>query len=244
MLFLALYLTETQGRVVRLTCFFITSVALFVSLSRGGLLAYIAAVSWLLFRHYRSGSGPRLRWSHLGTVLGAIIAIVLVISFTPVGSLIQERFQNLINEGITEESAMVRLVIYSEAALDVLKHPILGTGTGSFRLTSDLPWPDEVVWIGSAPLRILHDTGILGLTAIAGFFVSLWIRVRRGLRSKNAEVGLVVGCFAGALLYSISFELTEGTHLAFFWVFVGLLTSSALFAVRTDATKPLLQSQI
>jgi O-antigen ligase len=243
-LFLALYLTEKHSRAIRLTGFFITSIALFVSLSRGALLAYIIAVLWLLARNHWSGAGPRLPL----IPIASIIVIVWALSFTPVGEIVKERFTNLINEGLTEETAMVRFVVFSEAALDILKHPILGTGTASFNLTFQFAEQiagnaGDKVWIGNAPLRIFHDTGILGFTAIVGFFVSLWIRLRRGLRSKNADTALLMGSFAGALLYGISFQLTEGTHLAFFWVFVGLVASSTIFAFRTDATKSLLQSQ-
>lgn len=244
-LFLALYLTEKQNRVIRLTGFFITSIALFVSLSRGALLAYIIAVLWLLARNHWSGSGLRLPI----TPIASVIVIILALSFTPVGDIVLERFRSLITDGLTEQSTMVRLVIYSEAALQVLQHPILGTGTASFNLTFQFAeqiagGATENIWVGNAPLRILHDTGLLGFTAILGFCISVWIRIRRGLQSKNADVGILMGSFAGALLYGVSFQLTEGTHLAFFWVFVGLLVSSAFFAFRPDAEKPLMRSQI
>jgi O-antigen ligase len=235
--FLALYLSEEQHRLVRLVCFFVASLAMLVSLSRGALLAFVIALWWLIRKARLFRNAPRNKVAPFVVVF----VVILVITFTAVGGVLQNRFGALLQEGITEQTTITRVIVYWEALLDVLKHPILGTGTASFNLTFDwagyVPdWSGDKTWIGNAPLRVLHDTGVLGLTAFLGFFLSVWLKIRRGLHSKNDKSALLLGLSAGAVLYSVSFQSTEGTNLAFCWVYVGLLVSAAIFCER--ATEP------
>jgi O-antigen ligase len=107
----------------------------------------------------------------------------------------------------------------------VLKHPFLGGGTSSFQLAFDWQalgeeW-EEQGWIGNTEMRVLHDTGIVGLAVFVAFLVSLYRRSRKVLKSEsNPEL---VALLASALVYCISFQATEGTLLAFAWVHLGLI---------------------
>jgi O-antigen ligase len=234
--FLALYLAGDRNRITNLVGFFIASVAMFVSLSRGALLAYVIALWWLYRKARRTGTKGRFKVAPFAVA----VIVVILIAGTSVGNVIRERFGNLFQQGANEETAFVRLVVYSVALLDVVKHPILGTGTASFNLTFDwaeyVPnWSGEKTWIGNAPLRILHDTGILGLALFLGFLISIWLKIRRGLRSITPHVSILFALSGGALLYSISFLSTEGTDLAFFWVFMGLLVSAVFFGCGNES---------
>jgi hypothetical protein len=74
---------------------------------------------------------------------------------------------------------------------------------------------------------VLHDSGVLGLIALVGFFVSIGIKTRSGLRNSVGQSAILLGLWAGALLYCITFQATDGTILAFSWIHFGILASAA-----------------
>jgi O-antigen ligase len=109
---------------------------------------------------------------------------------------------------------------------------LLGTGTASFNLSFDwasfVPsWAGDTTWIGNTPIRILHDTGLVGVATLVGFFMSVWWKIRKALRNRGDAVPVLVALAAGCLLYGICFQSTDGSVLAFSWVQLGFLASAA-----------------
>jgi O-antigen ligase len=108
---------------------------------------------------------------------------------------------------------------------EVLKHPFLGGGTSSFQLAFDWQsmgeeWENQG-WIGNTEMRVLHDTGIVGLGLFTAFLVLLYRQSRKVLKAEsNPEL---VALLISALVYCVSFQATEGTLLAFPWVNLGLI---------------------
>src|SRR5438270_1630767 len=137
-----------------------------------------------------------------------------------------ERFNTMdIGEPAVDPNTLTRIVQVSSAFDEVLKHPFMGGGTSSFQLAFDWQslgeeW-EEQGWIGNTEMRVLHDTGIVGLVVFVAFLVILYRRSRKVLKSEsNPEL---VALLASALVYCISFQATEGTLLAFSWVHLGLI---------------------
>jgi len=228
-LFLALYLGQAQHRVGYLICLVVASLAAVLSFSRGAFLALVVAAGWVFWhaRHRRNA-----RRSTLAMLLPAF-AVILIIAASVMGGVLQERIGNLFQQGLAEETTITRFLSIQESLQDVPNHLLLGSGTASLQLSFDwgkyVPgWADDAAWVGNVGVRILHDTGLLGLTAFLGFLVSLWLKIRRRLRGWSSQVPMLVGLSAGALLYGISFQLTDGTILAFCWVHLGLLVSAAI----------------
>lgn len=232
-LFLACYLF--RGRRLRyLICFLVSSMAAVLSFSRAALLALIVTVGWVLWRSRRASNFDPKKTA----VFALAVGLILALAFTSVGGVMRERFSNLYYEGLTEETTISRFIVIQEALQDIPGHLLLGSGTASFNLSFDwsrfMPeWAGEKTWIGNAPLRILHDTGLLGLSAVLGFFASVWWKVRRARRGQGGSDGMLLGLQAGILLYAISFQSTDGTILAFFWVHLGLLASAAILLTST-----------
>jgi O-antigen ligase len=229
-LFLALYLCEGQHRFGCLVCFLVASLATGLSCSRGALFAFVVALGWVFWKARRLKKARRNKLSTFILVFG----LILVMAASVTGGGLQERFGNLFQQGLEEGTTMTRLITIQAALQDVPQHPLLGSGTASLQLSFDwgayVPdWASQRAWVGNVTLRILHDTGLLGLTVFVGFLISLWRRIRRRLRGWNSQVPMLVGLSAGALLYGISFQSTDGTMLAFCWVHLGLLASAAIF---------------
>jgi hypothetical protein len=228
-LFLSLYLGGRARRLFFLIGLFVTSLAAVLSFSRAALIALVLIAAWVLRRVRSIGSRRQTNVAVLAIGLG----VILVLGVSTVGGVLQKRFADLFSEGLAEDTAIVRYVVIIEALKDIPTHPFLGMGTSSFQLVFDfgqyLPdWTGNATWIGNVTVRVVHDTGFLGLATLIGFFVSLWSRVRHGLRREGMEVTILLGLWAGSLLYCITFQSTDGSMLAFTWVHLGLLVSAAV----------------
>jgi O-antigen ligase len=228
-LFLAMYTIDEQHRLGPLICFIIASAATGLSLSRAALVALAVGSVWVFWKARKNKVAERNRLSSLLPVT----ALILVMGITLVGGELQKRFSSLYTEGLQEETALVRYVVIYEALADFPTHPLLGSGTASLQLSFDwaeyLPdWSNEKAWVPNVFVRILHDTGLFGLAIFLGFVVSLWVRIRRNLRGWNTQIPVLVGLTAGALVYCVSFQFTDGTILAFSWIHLGFLATASV----------------
>ena len=117
--------------------------------------------------------------------------------------------------------------------MEIPSHPLLGSGTASFNLSFDwarfIPeWSSDKTWISNTLLRVLHDTGLIGLAVFLGFFVSLWRKIRRGWKGVKIPSDMILGLVAGLFVYVFAFQFGDGTILAFSWVHIGFLASAAI----------------
>jgi hypothetical protein len=225
-IFLALYLMDDRHRSGYLVCVVVAALATVLSFSRGALLALVVAACWVFWSARRHRKSDR---SSLATLLPGLV-FILIIAAGVMGGVLRERITNLFQQGAGEETTLTRLLVIQESLQDVPNHLLLGTGTASLQLSFDwgkyVPeWSDQATWVGNVGVRILHDTGLLGLTIFLCFLVSLWFKIRKRL---HGQVPMLVGLSAGGLLYGISFQSTDGTILAFCWIHLGLLASAAL----------------
>lgn len=229
-MFLALYLFKNDSRTAYLVGFLIASLATVLSFSRAALLAFGVSVCWVF---WKSRSAARGKSRSMTTIVVAI-AMILAFSASALG-VIRERFSDLYDSGLAEGTTITRIVAIMEALREVPSHPFLGSGTASFNLTFDwasfVPeWAGETTWIGNTPIRVLHDNGLVGLATLVGFGVTVCWKIRKKLLNGSALVPMLLALEAGALVYCISFQSTDGTVLAFTWVQLGFLASAAILA--------------
>jgi O-antigen ligase len=212
-----------------LMCFFVASLAAVLSLSRAALVALVVAVGWVYWRARHARVGHRSRAATLVVAVGLILLIV----GPAVGGVVQQRFGDVFSQGLTEDTTALRLIETYQALQEFSEHPLIGTGTASLQLSFDwgkyIPdWGIYQSWVGNITVRILHDSGLLGMAAFLGFLGSLCWKIRLGLRGRTSRAPMLVALSAGALLYAISFQATDGTLGAFPWVHLGLLSSAVM----------------
>jgi O-antigen ligase len=232
---LAMYLIG-ERRLGYLLCFLIASVAVVLSFSRAALIAFVLAAAWVCWQARHVRERQRRRTAGLILAVGLILLIVVPV----VGGILQQRFADMLSEGrIGEQTTIGRLIEAQEALEEFSEHRLIGTGIASLQLSFD--WSKYVPelqgkrsWVGNITIRILHDTGLIGLVIALGFLASLWWKIRLALRARTNRTPILVALSAGALLYAISFQSTDGTLLAFPWVHLGFLSSAALWATRSD----------
>ena len=226
LMFLVLFFLSEESRPRYGWGFLISGLGAVVSLSRAVMLAFPVVaiiVVWIAFRR------GRLR---VRTMLPFAVAIVMLLIVSPfILGFVRERFSTMdLSELTADDTTAGRVIQMAAAVEDVRTHPVLGTGTASFQLFfnwNDYLGEDSAGWVGNTPLRILHDTGIVGLGVFLIFVVLLALAARRARRvAEPGTAAILVALEVGLLFYAITFQSTEASLLAFTWVHVGLLAAA------------------
>jgi hypothetical protein len=233
-LMLVMYLYEGRRRF--LVGYAVALVGLGISLSRGALGATLVAFLLVIIFSMRK----RLLTKQVCVGLAKATLCALVVALPAVRQHYTERFSTVdIADPTSDPNTLNRVVQATSAVDEVLEHPVFGSGTASFQLTWDwqalgADWGDQG-WIANTELRVLHDTGLVGLAVFLGFLVSLVRRSRKVLKYEtNPEL---VALLAAAVVYCISFQATEGTLLAFFWVHLGLIGCVIAVSSASDGAR-------
>jgi hypothetical protein len=233
-MFLVVYLLDQESRRSWHACgLALTTAGTLVSLSRAAIVALLLAsvfVVWTIFRR------RQLKIRRL-FAFGLVGGVILMATSSFLLPFLEERFSTIdVSELAADSTTQIRLVQIVAAYDDVRAHPLWGTGTDSFRLMFD--WRDYMPngvgadddtsgWIGSTPIRILHDTGVVGLLTFLTFLGSLGLATRKALRNAtgfNRVLGFAL--VASLLVYCVTFQSTDATLLAFPWVHLGMLAAA------------------
>lgn len=228
---LVIYLYDHRRRF--LVGFSIALAGMAISLSRGALGATFIGLSAVAVFSLRK----KLLTREAGLSLAKATMCALLIVLPAVVPQYTERFRGMdIGEPAVDPNTLTRIVQVTSAFEEVLKHPFLGGGTSSFQLAFDWQslgeeWEDQG-WIGNTEMRVLHDTGVVGLIVFFAFLVLLYRQARKVLKSgSNPEL---IALLASALVYCVSFQATEGTLLAFPWVHLGLIGCAISISLASE----------
>jgi len=210
--------------------FLISFWAMLVSLSRAALLGFAGLLIIMFLFGLRRGVIRPFRLIPLATVVALFVVPVAPIAVPS----LSERFQTLSLQRPEEDPDTVgRMVSYAAAIQDILRHPVLGNGTASFQLLGGLDYEAYLgsrPWVGNVLVRILHDTGLVGFVALGLFLGGIGLRAKEALKLGGEAREMVLALSAGCLIYAISFQATDGTMLAFFWVHMGTLGAAVACA--------------
>jgi O-antigen ligase len=204
---------------------------MFISLSRAAVgataIGLLLVVIWGLWRKFLNG--PMIYKTAAVTLAVLVVLMPIILPFY------LDRFSTVDVADVSEDpNTALRLVQAASAVDNILAHPILGNGTASFQL--NFGWEELGVkdwgdaWISNTEMRVLHDTGIIGFGIFVAFLIGLLRQAWKALKQKlNPE--LLALLFA-AVVYSITFQITEGTLLAFSWVHLGLIACAVSYLNR------------
>lgn len=205
----------------------IMSLALFLSLSRGGLLIYIATLAFiLLFSTFKDS----LKTKTKTLSLWAFILFSLSIFFIE-AKVARERLATLFQK----ETFIIFGHGYSW--LDTLKigrdFPVFGTGLGTFGSISSMYKTSAIqnlfTYAHNDCLQLLSEVGLVGCIFVSLFFIFYFIAVFKMWfkRHDSYVVCLVLGGIASIfaiLLYSIlDFNLHIPANALLFFVIMGLV---------------------
>ncbi len=183
-------------------CFFTGMLALFLTQSRGALLAFILMI-WLAFHYMVKDWGTRRR-----VLLQVAAALIITVAAYQVrdwfvqqsgadnsaaeAQTIADRFTGL------NEATLTRLLIYGKAWDFFISSPVIGVGYGNFpRLfgPSIEGGPDNVWDTHNLYLKLLSETGLIGAICYLGLVVVVCRWSRSGLL-KNAPAADRIVFFA------------------------------------------------
>jgi O-antigen ligase len=126
-----------------------------------------------------------------------------------------------------DPSLRARIDSLQEALPGIQAHPIIGNGAGSFEVLHQ-DARGNPGWLSNLEVHVAYDSGLVGLVCwLAGIAGLIWAAGRSILSKAQTSpfqwstLGLL-GALAAIL---VAFQVTEGSWLAFPWVYVGLLAS-------------------
>jgi len=219
---LVMYLQERR-RGYLIGGIFCGMITMAVSLSRAALGgAVIGSLLVGVIAWKRKQLNRKVIYQVTAATLGAILLVgpFVITHYT-------ERFSSVdVSDPTADPNTLTRAVQTLSALDDVAQHPIFGGGVASFQLAFNwqefgTEWQDQG-WIGNTELRVLHDTGAVGLLVFLAF---LFLLMRQSLKLLKREFSPeLLALLCSCVVYSITFQATEGTLLAFPWVQLGLIS--------------------
>jgi hypothetical protein len=204
-------------------CFALASLALLLTQSRGGLLAYVAilVVSACFFAPDRKSRMRRIVIVLVACLLAGIVAGMF--------------FERLTE--IDDFTTVSRLAIWGGAFTVFARSPIMGTGFGNLRMLMGglLSLPDG--WTGDAHnlyLELLAETGIVGFMAFAILIIVAMRSALKQYRGSQDQFSKLIGfaifaAFVGVLIHGTVDYIFHTTPqvAALLFLVLGILTAQA-----------------
>ena len=208
---LALGSASIRDRAVFALGSLIMLVAMLESGSRGGLLvlALMAVVGSLLL--VRVSGGSKRAWKRVGLLYGAFGAVMAVLVIVPPlrQAVVEPIVRRLLSIGSELQTGTAltsglrgRLTMMSDALRYARAYPVLGSGVGTYASTY-MQFRTTMFFSSdphSLPLKVLTETGIVGLAMSAAIVIAVFRRFWRSVRDVTHEgyvgVALFTGCAA------------------------------------------------
>jgi len=182
----------------------------FVSLTRGGMVSMLIAGAFTTLALSARRSVKGRGWVMVLMALGAFIC-VLYIGFDAV-------YDRLATLRQLHEAESGRWQIVKDISLAWTKFPIFGTGLGTHEVVYPMfdrsTIPALAAHAENEYAQTAEETGLIGLAALAGFAIIVWVNYARNVRSasvpiRSAAYGLGFGLLA-IMLHSLG---DFGQHL-------------------------------
>jgi len=224
----ALTLAARTGslRLVMAAAAVLAAIALALSGSRGGQLAFVPSFLIFLLLAGHALRRGRLAWGLAAALVGVVLLATLAI--TP----LRVRVAGLM--GGQDASMLFRYYVWQAAVRQFAAHPALGTGAGTFQLV--YPQYSEVGFTRMAHqnyLQIAAETGTVGLLAFLWMGGAFLFTLRRGWRAwKEPPVRLLLAAAAGGgtalLLHSlVEFDWYIGPIMLAWFALLGMAANLA-----------------
>jgi putative inorganic carbon (HCO3(-)) transporter len=230
----ALKARDEFTRVAGQICFVMASMAMVLTQSRGGLLAYVAVLVMSAY-YLAPDRKARRRW----------IAAILITCFVG-GILIGLVFTRL--AGVDQFTEITRLGIWAGAGLIFLSHPIAGIGYGNFKtvLTETIRVPEGFMLDAhNLYMELLAETGILGFFA---FLVLAGTVMRRAIRMYSQSRSVMDAVVSFGVATAVMSVMAHGAvdylfhnspqFAALFFLLLGLLRANEIKREKLQITQP------
>ncbi len=225
--------------------------ALGLSLARGAWLGFAAGVLVLvvgLALSRKRASAPRIdskpalrRRPNLALAVSATAAAALFLVglaplvFPGTSSVLFSRVNVSAYDPQADPSLRARVDSLQDAMPGIEAHPFVGNGAGSFAVGHQ-DAKGNPGWISNLEFHVVYDSGLIGLACwLAGIGGLIWASARGLQRYPESQVfqWTTLGLLGALAALLVAFQVTEGSWLAFPWVYVGLLASAGGMGVHS-----------
>jgi O-antigen ligase len=215
--------------------------ALSLSLARTAWAGLGVAAVLVVWGAWRGGLRSQLArgLGRAAVALGAVGLFLLLLApalFPGTSRGLQARADVAAYNPAADPSLQARVDTLRGALPGVLAHPILGNGAGSYA-AHHLDEQGAPGWIGNLELHLLYDSGALGLALALGGLALVAGSAARALRRTAGgapDHAVILGLLAAGAALFVAYQATEGTWLAYTWVYVGLLARAGAAPRATD----------
>lgn len=208
--------------------FILISIVIFMTLSRGAILAYAIFIILLVF-FYPKKTLTIKNLSHIVTILSVAILIVVAI-FSYLG---EEKRASYINQLTLKDyqitdSVMGRLNTYSIAWMAFIEKPLTGIGLfnyGPYSTGYNLDDRNSETVVNNEYLEILAETGIFGFTMFISIIVLILfatIKALKNIKKTSMKTHLIILTF-GFVAILIQYNFFSTLAIIYIWVYIGLL---------------------
>jgi O-antigen ligase len=212
----------------------LAGVGIFLTLSRGGIVAWMIAVSGLLF-FAKVVRTKDLVWTFLMSLL--VVGIVLLPKLDAILTSMdqahvvtkdtEQRFEWLTDPfGASDNSALERKYLAEQAWRKFSEHPWSGSGTGTFHESFEIPPHNQY-------LSYMLDHGILGAAIMPLLILALiW-----GARGETRRVGILFGATTLWLSFWNHTMLSFGHSLILFALLAAMASTEPALVRKTAKVK-------
>ncbi len=215
-------LAENKRRLINrsiLTLFLLLLISLLLTLSRGGLLAFLITIPLLLLIMLRDSRlvVKRATLLFLGTLAVSATIMLIVANLVPTKS--------------STVSLQYRKDLAVTAARVSLDYPLLGAGPGSFQhsylmYTQNDTTHYQAIYAHNDYLQVLAEEGFVGLVLVLLLIYFLLASLRRADANRNSIYYGAVGGIVCLLIHSLfDFNLRIPCNLLLFTLLAAVLTS-------------------
>ena len=212
----------------------VTGIGIFVTFSRGGIGAWVIAVSGLLF--FTKGVRAKdLLWTLLLSLFAVCIFLLpkldaILMTMDRAGVInknTEERLAWLTNpSGVSDDSSWSRMYVAQQAWAKFADQPWVGSGTGTFREAFEIAPHNQY-------LSYMLDHGVLGATIVPLLILALiW-----GARGETRRVGFIFGTSVLWLSFFTHMILTYGHSLVLFALLAAMIATEPFPAPMATQAK-------
>jgi O-antigen ligase len=214
-----------KRQLVRFAALGVLLLALLLSLSRAAWIMFLVGATLVVIFEYQNAWAQANRFILALVLLPLLVFLALSLApYLPASLPFVNRLQSFLNLSF-DATFSARLSDWSLALADWSQRPLTGWGPGSFFAIHGL-LRAHPAWISNLSVRLLQETGVVGLLAFGGFVATLLLPAIKAVRQPVdlMDRGMLLGMIISyAVLLGLAYQSTDGIWLTASWVHAGLI---------------------